>query len=57
MKELTQTLDEALPEFADRLKERFQGLDTEIEGLRKEIEILKREPRQSFSQKLKDRRL
>jgi hypothetical protein len=41
--------------FGDALRDRLQGIDAEIAELRAEVERLKREPRQSFAQKLREK--
>jgi hypothetical protein len=48
-------INRALGVVADTLRERLQGLDAEIAELRAEVERLKREPRQSFAQKLREK--
>ena len=51
-----QALDKALTGFMVGLKDRLQGLDTEIEDLRKEIAALKAEPRTSLAQRLRTKK-
>jgi hypothetical protein len=48
-------INRAFGEVGDALRTRFQGLDAEIAELRAEVERLKREPRQSFAQKLREK--
>jgi hypothetical protein len=50
---LTPDVKQVLQALADAVSDRLQGHDKEIAELRTEIEKLKREPRQSFAQKLK----
>jgi hypothetical protein len=45
-------IEAAVDTFSTTLKERFQGLDKEIEELRQELAAVKREPRLSLRQKI-----
>ena len=51
-----QAIEKALTEFMEGLKDRFHGLDSEIEDLRKEIAALKAEPRTSLAQRLRTKK-
>jgi hypothetical protein len=48
-------ISRALSELADAVKERLQDLYDEIAELRAEVERLKREPRKSVAQKLREK--
>jgi cell division protein FtsB len=52
---MTKAVAECFERLTDAIAKRFQDHDKEIAELRAEIEKLKREPRQSFAQKLKGR--
>lgn len=57
------TIEKYAKELSEALRERFQGLDADIKRLearideqQREIDRLKREPRQSLAQKLRERK-